>query len=136
MVPATKRLTTLLVVGGLLVGTMVGWGISKIPEGSAEPVPSSAVEPAPQADSAVSTRWMLTYNGAIVIGEKFETEAECEKGRHHYIDTIVVRVRTQMEHRWGRGYTGLEYPYFRADMTQGEAAIREAEATYCSSYSL
>ncbi len=122
----TKTSAIALGVGGVIAGTLMGWGIVQftgVPQSNAAPVST-----APQ-------RWMLTYNGAVVIGQKFPTELECEKGRRQYVEGIFAQEEARFKMTWGKtGYTMAEYPYFQADMAKRQAATKEAEATYCSPF--
>ncbi|MDE8651432.1 hypothetical protein [Novosphingobium album (ex Liu et al. 2023)] len=137
MLAAKKKASLFILVGA---GVGIGATLGALGFAIADHLQNAAPRPAEQEKQAAvpapPARWMLTYNGSIVLGEKFKTETECERARGQYVQATVARARATIQETWGKGYTGYERPYYEADVARGQTLIREAEAAYCQSYSL
>lgn len=131
----TKALTALLVGGGVIAGVALGWGLPKILEASANQAQVATAIAPTHIENPVSRQWMITQNGAVVFGEKFLTELECDQARRHYIEKISSQERATIEMVWRHGYRRIDYPYFQADLEKAKSNIREAEGSYCLEYS-
>jgi hypothetical protein len=121
-----------LLTAGVLIGAVIGWSMAKLNTSSAQGLSTGMI---PASDPApTSVRWMLTNKGAIVLGEKFANEAECERRRVKYVDHTAQRIQSTLEAAWGKGYTAAQYPLVQQDIARAQASISDAEATYCSAY--
>lgn len=119
----------LVLVVGAMFGSLATWLVNDRSSAASSEAATNAVEAAP-----APARWMLTYNGAIVLGAKFRLEEDCDKARTENVQIAIDQAKATIKQRWGKGVTSYEYPQYQQDLQIGKEEIRKAEAAYCQSY--
>jgi hypothetical protein len=113
-------------LAGLLLGLIIGIGMTLVSFGRADSPPAAVTTPAPQP-----ARWFISDASGPVVGQSFASDAECEQGRLKYLKGVSDQVRAQ-----GQLYAGLTIIQLQAlgvgdPVERLRHQIDDAQRAYC-----